>query len=140
MLRFASFLLLASLSMPAAAQLPDPDVLFVGSEDYSNASGKFTRYRFDVANKTVYPTELFLPAPKLPACGLNRDSSRSWVDLYDRDGKHLYGFCTLSSLQQLGSVWFAVPETIEPPSHIIVQIWDRQTDKKYRSKLVATSK
>lgn len=31
--RFASFLIFTSISMPAAAQLPDPDVQFVGSEE-----------------------------------------------------------------------------------------------------------
>ena len=79
----------------APPPLPNP-VLFLVTQEYYTAGGTdFVRYRYDVMNKDAYPAEMFAPAPGLPPCGANKNSSRSWVDIFDSRGKRLYGFCAL---------------------------------------------
>jgi len=97
------------------------------------------RYRYDVLNKTDYPAAMFSPAPALPPCGANTNSSRSWVDFYEMRGRRLNGFCALGSPQDLGQIWFALPATELPPSYVYIQIIDRQTNVTYRSNLAGTA-
>lgn len=130
-------LAITALSSSAAAQsLPNPEIVLTGTESYSTAAGKFTRYRFDVPNKTAFPADLFTASPGLPPCGINVNASRSWVDFYDGNGKRLYGFCALASPADLGTIWFALPEGTPPPSSVYIEISDRLTNKRYRSNLV----
>jgi len=123
-------------SMQAA--LPNPVVVFMGSEFYEAGGKSFTRYRYAVENFQAYPTELFAAAPKLPPCGSNTNASRTWVDLYDQHGKRLYGFCALGSPTDLGKLWFALETDALPPSWIYIELTDRQTNTKYKSSLVDT--
>jgi hypothetical protein len=123
---------------PANAQ-PNPILYLIGVENYSTAGGDFVRYKYDVFNKDSYPADMFAAAPSLPPCGTNTNSSRSWVDFFDSRGKRLYGFCALGSPNNLGSIWFAMPEGTVPPSYVYIEINDRQTNKKYKSNLADTS-
>jgi hypothetical protein len=136
----------AALALPmllpvasAMAAMPTPVLYLTGVEYYSAAGGNFVRYRYDVLNKTDFSADLFTPAPGLPPCGLNANSSRAWVDFFDQRGKRLYGFCALGSPSNLGSIWFATPEGTVPPSYIYIEINDRQTNTKVRSNLADTS-
>lgn len=132
-----AIMLPAILPSPAAAQsLPNPEIVLTGTESYSTAAGKFTRYRFDVRNKDAFTTDLFTASPGLPPCGTNVNASRSWVDFYDATGKRLYGFCAIASSADLGTIWFAMPEGTPPPASVYIEIWDRLTNKRYRSNLV----
>jgi hypothetical protein len=136
----ASLALFVTVAVPAAAQTPPrPQLQLTRIEAYSTASGNFTRYRFDVTNKSEYPAVLFAAAPSLPPCGTNTNSSRAWVDFFDARDKRLYGFCALGSPDHLGSIWFALPEGTVPPSYVYIEIHDRQTGLKYRSNLAETS-
>jgi hypothetical protein len=110
-----------------------------GVEHYSTGGKNWVRYRFDVLNKDVYPAEMFAPAPGLPPCGTNVNSSRSWVDFFDSRGKRLYGFCALGGPDKLGSIWFSVEEGTTPPSYVYIEINDRQTNTKYKSNLADTT-
>lgn len=123
----------------ADAVIPNPILYLVGQESYTTPGGNFVRYRYDVFNKAAYPAALFSPAPGLPPCGANANSSRSWVDFFDSRGRRLYGFCALTSPQNLGSIWFAVQEGVLPPSYVYIEILDRQTNTKYRSNLAETT-
>lgn len=126
-------------SSPAAAQsAPNPILYLTGTEAYSTPGGDFIRYRYDVLNKTSYPAAMFAPAPGLPPCGSNTNSSRSWVDFFDSRGKRLYGFCALGSPNDLGVIWFAIAEGDIPPSYVYIEINDRQTNVKYKSNLADT--
>jgi hypothetical protein len=125
-----TFLLFAG---PAEAQ-PNPILYLTGAEPYSTSSGSFMRYRYDVANKHAYPAAMFAPAPSLPPCGSNANSARTWVDFFEaRTNRRLYGFCSLSGPQQLGSLWFALPAGEIPPSYVYIELIDRQTGTRYRS-------
>ncbi len=131
--------LLALVASPSLAALPNPVLYLTGTEYYSAGGKNWVRYQYDVRNKADYPPQLFAPAPALPLCGLNTNSSRSWVDFFDSRGKRLYGFCALKTPTDLGKIWFAVEEGIVPPSYIYIEINDRQTNTKYKSNLADTT-
>lgn len=136
-------LALLTFSNGATAQqppppLPNPILYITGLEYYTVNGTDFVRYRYDVFNKSAYPAAMFTPAPNLPPCGLNANSARTWVDIFNSRGQRIYGFCALGSPNDLGSIWFALPEGQIPPSYIYIEINDRQTNTKYRSNLADT--
>jgi hypothetical protein len=122
-----------------ARSQPNPTLYITGLEHYSAGGKNWVRHRYDVFNKDQYPAAMFAPAPGLPPCGTNTNSSRSWVDFFDSQGKRLYGFCALSSPNDLSKIWFATEEGSVPPSWVYIEIMDRQTGKKYRSNLAETT-
>ncbi|MGZ8335427.1 MAG: hypothetical protein ACXWU1_02050 [Allosphingosinicella sp.] len=130
----------AAGSMVAQAQtaLPNPVLYLTTTEPYTVRGNNFVRYRYDVLNKEAYPAAMFAPAPGLPPCGANTNSSRTWVDFFDKDGRRLYGFCSLGGPQDLHEIWFALPEGEVPPSYIYIELNDRQTNTRYRSNLADT--
>lgn len=136
-------LMLAMMASATPSQsprmLPNPVLFMSGSEVYTAGGKTFVRYMYDVMNKDAYPAELFAAAPGLPPCGTNKNSARSWVDIFDQRGKRLYGFCALGKPDDLGKIWFAVEESEVPPSWIYIEINDRQTNTKYKSNLAETT-
>lgn len=133
---------LAGHAAPTASAprvLPNP-VLYLKTLEYYQAGGKeFARYRFGVENAVEYPAEMFAAAPNLPPCGQNTKSSRTWVDIYDQQGKRLYGFCALAKPDDLNSIWFALEEGVVPPSYVYIELNDRATNTKYKSNLADTT-
>jgi hypothetical protein len=123
---------------PAQAVPPNPVLYLLRTEFYTVNGQNFIRYRYDVFNKDQYPADMFAAAPALPPCGNNHNSSRSWVDFFDQAGHRLYGFCALGSPNDMGQIWFALPEGQLPPSYVYIEINDRQTNTKYRSNLADT--
>lgn len=119
--------------------LPSPQLILTGTEDYSTADGEFTRYNLAVANSADYPAELFQAAPDLPPCGSNSNSARSWVEIYDGSDRYLYGFCALTSPADLGNLWFAVRRGETPPRSAYITIEDRKCSNSYRSNAVSIS-
>ena len=131
--------LTGSAAMQAPPTLPNPILYLTATELYTTAGGTFIRHRYDVLNKAQYPAAMFAPAPGLPPCGRNTNSSRTWVDFFDSRGNRIYGFCALGSPNDLGSIWFATPEGTVPPSYVYIELNDRQTNTKYRSNLADTT-
>jgi hypothetical protein len=119
--------------------LPNPVLYLMYHEYYLTPAGSFVRYRYGVFNSSAYPDELFSAAPSLPPCGVNANSSRTWVDLFDQRGKRLYGFCALRPSDKLNSIWFALPEGVIPPSWVYIELNDRKTGTKYKSNLAETT-
>ena len=134
-------LTMAGMGAVSAVQAapPNPVLYLTSIEPYTANGQNWLRYRYDVLNKDQYPADMFAPAPSLPPCGTNTNSSRSWVDFFDKAGKRLYGFCALGSPANLGKIWFAGPEDVVPPSYVFIVIHDRQTNTKYKSNLADTS-
>ena len=119
------------------ATLPSPKLIFVGKEKYVANGQKWIRYNLSVANRSAYPASLFAAAPQLPACGSNQNSSRTWVDIFDsQSGERIYGFCALSSPQNLDNLWFAVKKGEEPPQCVNIVMTDRLLKKTYKSNKV----
>lgn len=139
----AANLALLTIAGGATAQgpraLPNPILYLTGQEYYSTGGNNFVRYRYDVLNKDQYPAAMFAPAPGLPPCGANANSSRTWVDFFRANGQRIYGFCALGEPSRLGSIWFALPEGEIPPSYVYIELNDRQTNTKYRSNLADTT-
>ncbi|WP_310467320.1 hypothetical protein [Sphingomonas sp.] len=123
---------------PAPAATPNPVLYLTSTENYSANGKNWVRYRFDVFNKEQYPADMFTAAPTLPPCGLNTNSARTWVDIFDATGKRLYGFCALGSPDDLGRLWFALEEGVVPPSWIYIELNDRQANTKYKSNFADT--
>src|SRR5688572_22616342 len=109
---YAAFAAVAGAAAPAPAKVGPPNpILYVTSMEAYSAGGKnWIRYRYDVLNKSAYPSVMFAPAPSRPPCGLNPNASRTWVDFYNAAGTRLYGFCALGSPEDLGKIWIAFEE------------------------------
>lgn len=131
--------MMASGKTSQTTRLPNPVIYLTGLEYFTQGGKNYVRYNYDVFNKEAYPAALFAPAPALPACGTNKNSSRTWVDILDQRGKRLYAFCAMSSPADLGSIWFALEESEIPPSWIYIELNDRQTNTIYKSNLAETS-
>src|SRR5437588_13069647 len=123
----------------SAPVTPNPILYLTGTEVYFQGGKTFIRYKYDVFNKTDYPAAMFAAAPNLPPCGANTKSSRTWVDFFDSRGKRLYGFCALGKPSDLGQIWFALEQSVLPPSYVYIEMTDRQTNTKYKSNLADTS-
>ncbi len=119
--------------------LPNPVLYLTSTELVTQAGKTFVRYHFDVQNKAAYPAAMFAAAPDLPPCGENKNSSRTWVDIFDQRGKRLYGFCALGKPDDLSKIWFEVAEDVVPPSWIYIEMTDRQANTKYKSNLSETT-
>lgn len=130
----------ATPAAPASNQPPPNPVLYLTSEEPYSAGGKnWIRKRYDVFNKSSYPAEMFAAAPGLPPCGLNTNSSRTWVHFFDSTGKRLYGFCALGKPADLAKIWVSFEEGTIPPSYVYIELHDRQTNTKLKSNLADTS-
>ncbi|OUC16431.1 MAG: hypothetical protein B0A82_01750 [Alkalinema sp. CACIAM 70d] len=114
-----------------------PRLVFKGTEAYTANGKQWIRYKLAIANKEIFPAELFGPAPDLPPCGSNTQASRTWVDIFNTaNNQRIYGFCALSSQQDLDSLWFAVERGTAPPRQVYVVLTDRRTNTAYRSNSV----
>ena len=132
-------LVLSTQGSASAPVLPNPVLYFLGQELYETGGKQFIRYTYDVANKDVYPDDLFTASPDLPACGANTKAARTWVDVYDQSGKRLQGFCALGKSSDLGKIWFALEVDKLPPSYVYIEMNDRKTPTKYKSNLADTT-
>lgn len=119
--------------------LPNPVLYLVTQEFFTTGGKNFIRYKYGVENSSAYPDAMFAPAPKLPPCGTNTNSARTWVDFFDSRGKRLYGFCALGKAESLNGIWFALEEGVVPPSYVYIEMNDRQTNTKYKSNLADTT-
>ncbi len=128
-----------NLPGPPTLASPQPVLYLTGHEYYSTGGKNWVRYKYDVLNKDQYPADLFAAAPALAPCGLNTNSSRTWVHFYDLNGTRIYGFCALGSPADLGQIWFAVEEGTVPPSWVYIEMDDRQTNAKYKSNQAETT-
>lgn len=117
-------------------KVPLPMLVFIGTEDYSTSDGNFTEYKLFVTNWEDIPPALFREAPDLPPCGLNKNSSRTWVDIYDGEGNRIYGFCALGDPSMLTRIWFARPRGETPPSKVKIVMEDRLCQREYESNYV----
>ena len=100
--------------------------------DHKDSAG---RVYIPVQNWSAYSSELFKAAPELPPCGLNKNSSRTWIDIYNADSNaRVYGFCALGANADLKDIWF-LPST--PRGHAYIIINDRGCNKSYKSNTIS---
>ena len=116
---------------------PNPIISLSKIEEYSVGSNQYTRYSLNVNNYTVFPDALFAAAPDLPPCGLNNNSSRTWVEIYNgEDNSYIYGFCGLSSSADMNGIWFSTAKGSPPPKSIYIKLNDRLCNISYTSNLL----
>ena len=132
-------LVLAAQGVASAPPPPNPVLYFLGPEYVEIGGKQMIRYHYDVANKNLYPDDMFVKSPNLPPCGTNTQAARTWVDIYDQSAKRLYGFCALGKSEDLGKLWFALEADKIPPSYIYIELNDRKTNTKYKSNLADTT-
>lgn len=132
-------LLVLGAAAQAAAQMPTPVLQFDGAEQYEVGGKPWVRYKLSVVNRGSYSADLFTPAPYLPPCGKNTNASRAWVDIFDGQGPYgrLYGFCGLSSSEDLGKLWFALPKDRKPPSSVYIALTDRLSDRRVKETVMS---
>lgn len=120
-----------------AINLPDPKLVFTGTEVYQANGQTWVRYNLKVLNFSAYPNFLFAAAPNLPACGANNNASRTWVDVMNStNGQRIYGFCALGQAQDLTQLWFAVKKGDAPPPCVHIVMTDRRLNRVYKSNKV----
>lgn len=126
-----------SASAIAASQFSSikPKLEFVGSEQVDIRGTLFTRYSISVTNTNEIPGDLFLAAPDLPPCGRNVNSSRTWVDISDQNGKRLYGYCGFSKPASLSKLGFSLKKGTIAPKSVRIVLNDRRMRKSYASNL-----
>jgi tetratricopeptide (TPR) repeat protein len=127
---FMAALLALAVADRAAAQLPAPDLQFDGVEERQTKGREVVIYKLSVANRASFASELFSPAPDLPACGGNANASRTWINVHDGDGSsvRLYGFCALKSADELAKLWFALPKERKAPGSVYIAVTDRRAN------------
>ena len=91
-----------------------------------------------ISNWSSFSDELFSPAPDLPPCGQNTNSSRTWLKIFDNEGNYIYGYCAFESARSLENFWFFVPSGNCPPEGVFVLLVDRLADTYYISNLLDT--
>ena len=117
----------------AQSPMPKPVLVYIVQEPFAAGGKQWTRYRYQVANAAAYPDQLFAASPNLPPCGKNTKASRTWVDLFDKNGKRLNGFCAFGKHSDLNLLWFALEQGVVPPSYVYIEMTDRQTNTKVKS-------
>jgi len=109
-------------------RFPNPIIKF----DHKDAQG---RIYIPVVNWSVYPDEMFRAAPELPPCGLNKNASRTWVEIYDADtNKRIYGFCAFGDNENLTRIWFKPSRDIK---HVYIILKDRACNRTYKSNIIS---
>ena len=132
-------LLVVTQGSANAPGFPKPVLYFLGQEYLTIGGKQVTRYNFDVLNKSDFPDDLFTASPSLPPCGKNAQAARTWVDLYDQNGKRLNSFCALRKSADLNGIWFTLDTNVVPPSWVYIEMNDRKTNTKYKSNLSDTT-
>ncbi|AQQ09048.1 hypothetical protein L21SP3_00846 [Sedimentisphaera cyanobacteriorum] len=91
------------------------------------------RVNIELLNSEAYPDQMFEEAPELAPCGLNYNSSRSWVLFYNQDDLLIYGSCAIDSAEDFRDLKY--PINREDHEGVYMQIWDRKADMYYNSRL-----
>jgi hypothetical protein len=121
---YRSNTLIWGLQDDCTKRYPGPKIKF----DHQDADG---RVYIPVINWSAYDNAMFRKAPDLPPCGLNTDSARTWVDIYDgKTNKRVYGFCALGVNSDLQKIWF---KSSAKSGWVYIIIKDRACQKDYRS-------
>jgi len=127
--------LTANASFASPSNFVKPKLEFIGSEPVNIRGTLFTRYNISVQNSSEIPKELFLAAPDLPPCGRNTNSSRTWVDILNQNGKRIYGYCALSNPASLSKLSFSIKKGSAAPKSVQLVLNDRRARNIIKSNL-----
>lgn len=120
-----------STPVPECSQdLPSPQLALKGIEEFDFG----TVYWLTVINHNQFPNEIFAPAPHLSSCGINTNSSRTWIQILGDNRS--YTLCVLKSPDDLDELWFPVSRNDIPPSSVHITMVDRECNKSYTSNVL----
>jgi hypothetical protein len=119
-----------------AQYYPNPEIAIKSSGGRNIRRGLIC---IEVVNYDQYPTDLFLPSPDLPPCGSNRNSSRTWVDIYGSNNKKIHVFCAIKEPSRLRQMCFTIPRG-QIPQAVYITLKDRRMNNVYKSNLLDLSK
>lgn len=116
------------------------DLLTLRADLLNTSPNGTSEFALSFGNLERLPVDVFAPAPDLPPCGANSNSSRAWIEIVEANsGQVLQLVCDARDLNDLQSVRLEI-ETSEPLSlSIRVVVNDRQTGKLYVSETVLVS-
>lgn len=87
-----------------------------------------------MTNWAAYTGDLFRKAPELPPCGANRNSARTWVDIYDADtNARIHGFCVVGTSADLKPIWF---KPNSPKGRVYIVLNDRACRRQQTSNVL----
>ena len=132
----AIVILTVSAIVVAGQDMPKPKLSFVRAEEVTSNGYRYRTYTVEIANRSEFSDELFSESPDLPACGLNANSSRTWINIYFDGGKRYYGWCAIHSNAELSMLKFNVPADVVQPTKIYVDFVDRREGKVVKSNQV----
>ncbi len=112
-----------ALAITASAQ--KPKIRLVAVTDTVNMGRAFKTYEIEITNRDRYSEDLFTPAPALPPCGKNANSSRTWIHIYNERGVRFYGWCGINVRDELASLKFNISEGDPQPKKLFIDIIDR---------------
>jgi hypothetical protein len=115
---------------PCATPFPNPVINYKGA---TNGVTGYLDIWFGVGNFAQYDNSLFVASPELPACGLNKNASRTWVDVYTDTGAYIYGYCALTQNAQLQKLGFPWKKTNKLPKGFFIRMRDRKCNKVVQS-------
>lgn len=124
----AMFLLTVSAAVAVGQEMPKPELRLVGTEDHTTNGYRMRTYTIEITNSSEFSDKLFAASPDLPPCGLNVDSSRTWINIYG-DGKRIYGWCGIQSNGELSSLKFNILADVTQPTEFFVDFVDRRKGK-----------
>lgn len=111
-----------------------PNIILSSTEEAEVRGTKFTYFNISVLNWNEFSPDLFVLSPDLPPCGLNDNSSRTWLEIYNgENNEYIYGFCGFTDPKDMMSFWFAVEKGTLPPKSVYVILNDRRTKEQYIS-------
>jgi len=113
-----------------ATPFPKPVLNFSGTTE--GAPGYLNQWFF-VGNAAQYDNSLFAASPELPACGLNKNASRTWVEIYTDTGAYIYGYCALTQNAQLKKLSFPWKKTTPLPKGFFIRMRDRKCNRVVQS-------
>lgn len=115
------------LSCGCKVPLPRPKIKFHHRDQKGRAY-------IPVVNWAQFSDDLFAQAPYLPPCGLNKNASRTWVNIYDADtNRRIYGFCALGKGRNLQNIWVLPPKNVK---RVYIVMKDRACNRSRRSNVI----
>jgi len=88
---------------------------------------------FNVPNYAKYDNSLFVASPELPACGLNKQASRTWLEVYTDTGVPIQSFCAIKQNTQLQKLGFGWKKTNPLPKGFYIRLRDRKCNRVVQS-------
>jgi hypothetical protein len=127
---------LAFASIGISQDMPRPQLRLVAKTEIEENGKRFTAYELEVVNREKFDDELFVPSPALPPCGKTPNAPRTFVNIANEKGVHVYGHCGMKSNADLASIKFSVLAGTQPPKRVFIYLVDRFEQRVVKSNSV----